>query len=115
MLIGIDPNSSVDNNPANEIKSIYGVDKFESWIKSRAEDSRIYAGDKTKAAALLRDVGLQLPEPVAYAADLTPLIKSHQFADVKRSARKDGTKSSLRDSGEELTAEEAGEHSSPLR
>ena len=42
--------------------------------------------EENKATALLRDVGKQYPEPVAYAADLTDVILSQSKGDVKYSA-----------------------------
>lgn len=78
LLIGINTNGTVDGKPAYEIKSIYGVDNFANWLSQRARDSKILAGkNKSKVDALLRDVGLHLSEPVAYADDLTPVILSH--------------------------------------
>ncbi len=82
LLIGIDPNSSVDGQPANEIKSAYGRDDFANWLVLRASDSKIYAGNERKAAALLRDAGLKMAGPVAYAADLTDRILSMSAENV---------------------------------
>lgn len=82
LLIGINPNGIVDGKNANQIKSIYGVDDFRSWLSLRAKDSQILAGNTKKTAALLRDVGLQLPEPVAYATNLTDSIVSQLKTDV---------------------------------
>lgn len=82
LLIGIDPNSSVDGESAYEVKSVYGVDGFYRWLQERSKDSKIYAGDANKAAALLRDVRIQSSEPVAYATDLTPEIVAHFESDV---------------------------------
>lgn len=45
LMIGIDPNSSVDGKPANEIKSIYGR---EGVVKLRAKDSSIIIGDEKR-------------------------------------------------------------------
>lgn len=86
LLIGINPNGTVDGMEANEIKSIYGLDNFRSWLENRAKDSRIFIGDTKKAVALLRDVGLQLPEPVAYATDFTGNILSQLIDDVKEAS-----------------------------
>ena len=83
LLIAINPNSSVDGTDAYEIKSIYGRENFANWLDLRARDSKIIVGDEKKAAALLRDVGKQYPEPVAYAADLTAAILSQSEGDVK--------------------------------
>ena len=83
LLIAVNPNSSVDGIDAYEIKSIYGRENFANWLDLRAKDSKIIAGDEKKAAALLRDVGKQYPEPVAYAADLTDAILSQGKSDVK--------------------------------
>lgn len=83
LLIAVNPNSSVDGTDAYEIKSIYGRENFANWLDLRARDSKIIAGDEKKAAALLRDVGKQYPEPVAYAADLTDAILSQSKGDVK--------------------------------
>lgn len=83
LLIAVNPNSSVDGMDAYEIKSIYGRENFANWLDLRARDSKIIAGDEKKAAALLRDVGKQYPEPVAYAADLTDAILSQSKGDVK--------------------------------
>lgn len=82
LLIGIDPNSSVDGRSAYEVKSVYGKDDFANWLKLRAGDSTILAGNENKAKALLRDVGIQITEPVAYADDLTNEILSHDAKDV---------------------------------
>jgi hypothetical protein len=86
LLIAVNPNGSVDGIDAYEIKSIYGRENFANWLDLRARDSKIIAGDEKKAAALLRDVGKQYPEPVAYAADLTDAILSQSKGDVKYSA-----------------------------
>lgn len=83
LLIAVNPNGSVDGIDAYEIKSIYGRENFANWLDLRARDSKIIAGDEKKAAALLRDVGKQYPEPVAYAADLTNAILSQSEGDVK--------------------------------
>lgn len=83
LLIAVNPNSSVDGTDAYEIKSIYGRENFANWLDLRARDSKIIAGDEKKAAALLRDVGKQYPEPVAYAADLTDGILSQSENNVK--------------------------------
>lgn len=83
LLIAVNPNSSVDGTDAYEIKSIYGRENFANWLELRARDSKIIAGDEKKAAALLRDVGKQYPEPVAYAADLTTAILSQNEGGVK--------------------------------
>lgn len=83
LLIAVNPNSSVDGIDAYEIKSIYGRENFANWLDLRARDSKIIAGDEKKAAALLRDVGKQYPEPVAYAADLTATILSQNEGGVK--------------------------------
>ena len=83
LLIAVNPNGSVDGIDAYEIKSIYGRENFANWLDLRARDSKIIAGDGKKAAALLRDVGKQYPEPVAYAADLTDAILSQSKGDVK--------------------------------
>lgn len=83
LLIAVNPNGSVDGIDAYEIKSIYGRENFANWLDLRARDSKIIAGDEKKAAALLRDVGKQYPEPVAYAADLTNAILSQREGDVK--------------------------------
>ena len=82
LLIGIDPNSSVDGRSAYEVKSVYGKDDFANWLKLRAGDSTILAGNENKAKALLRDVGIRITEPVAYADDLTSEILSHDAKDV---------------------------------
>ena len=86
LLIAVNPNGSVDGIDAYEIKSIYGRENFANWLDLRARDSKIIAGDGKKAAALLRDVGKQYPEPVAYAADLTNAILSQSQGGVKYSA-----------------------------
>ena len=74
LLIGIDPNATVDGKGAYEIKSVYGREDFANWLSLRARDSQILAGDTNKAAALFRRAGLQLPGAVTYAADLTQAI-----------------------------------------
>ena len=81
-MIGIKTDSTVDGKPAYEIKSIYGRDNFANWLRLRAADSKIIAGNENKARALLRDVGLQLPEAVAYAGDLTDAILSYSPSSV---------------------------------
>ena len=48
LMIGIDPNSSVDGKPANEIKSIYGREGVVNWLKLRAKDSGIIIGDEKR-------------------------------------------------------------------
>lgn len=83
LLIGINPNGSVDGRSAYEIKTIYGREGFANWIGLRAKDSKIIAGNKNKATALLRNVGIKITEPVAYAADLTNAILSQSQGDVK--------------------------------
>ena len=83
LLIGINPNGSVDGRSAYEIKTIYGREGFANWIGLRAKDSKIIAGNKNKATALLRNVGIKITEPVAYAADLTSAILSQSQGDVK--------------------------------
>ena len=83
LLIGIDPQSSVDGQGAYEIKSIYGRERFSDWLELRAKDSKILAGNANKAAALLRNVGKSYPEPVAYATDLTSWILSQSETPVK--------------------------------
>ena len=50
------------------------------------EIRRQIMSEENKATALLRDVGKQYPEPVAYAADLTDAILSQSKGDVKYSA-----------------------------
>lgn len=42
--------------------------------------------EENKATALLRNVGIKITEPVAYAADLTDAILSQSKGDVKYSA-----------------------------
>lgn len=84
LLIGIDPNSRVDGKDAYEIKTAYGRDNFASWLRLRAGDSVILAGDKNKATALLRNVGIQTAEPVAYADDLTGEILPQLQGNVKQ-------------------------------
>ena len=57
-------------------------------IKSPTLDDEIrrqIMSEENKATALLRDVGKQYPEPVAYAADLTDAILSQSKGDVKYS------------------------------
>ena len=83
LLIGINPNGSVDGRSAYEIKTMYGRESFADWIGLRAKDSKIIAGNKNKATALLRNVGIKITEPVAYAADLTSAILSQSQGDVK--------------------------------
>lgn len=83
LLIGINPNGSVDGRSAYEIKTMYGREGFANWIGLRAKDSKIIAGNKNKATALLRNVGIKIIEPVAYAADLTSAILSQSQGDVK--------------------------------
>lgn len=83
LLIGINPNGSVDGRSAYEIKTMYGREGFANWIGLRAKDSKIIAGNKNKATALLRNVGIKITEPVAYAADLTDAILSQSKGDVK--------------------------------
>lgn len=83
LLIGINPNGSVDGRSAYEIKTMYGREGFANWIGLRAKDSKIIAGNKNKATALLRNVGIKITEPVAYAADLTSAILSQSQGDVK--------------------------------
>lgn len=83
LLIGINPNGSVDDRSAYEIKTMYGREGFANWIGMRAKDSKIIAGNKNKATALLRNVGIKITEPVAYAADLTSAILSQSQGDVK--------------------------------
>lgn len=99
LLIGIDPQSSVDGQDAYEIKSIYGRERFSDWLELRAKDSKILAGNANKAAALLRNVGKSYPEPVAYATDLTSWILSQSETPVKRgesfSARESAQESSI--------------------
>ena len=58
-------------------------------VKSPTLDDEIrrqIMSEENKATALLRDVGKQYPEPVAYAADLTDVILSQSKGDVKYSA-----------------------------
>ena len=86
LLIGVNPNGSVDGRSAYEIKTMYGREGFADWLGLRATDSRIIAGNKNKATALLRNVGIKITEPVAYAADLTNAILSQSQGDVKYSA-----------------------------
>lgn len=83
LLIGINPNGSVDGASAYEIKTMYGREDFADWLGLRAGDSKIIAGNENKAAALLRNVGIKITEPVAYAADLTNVILSQGKSDVK--------------------------------
>ncbi len=83
LLIGVNPNGSVDGRSAYEIKTMYGRESFADWIGLRAKDSKIIAGNKNKATALLRNVGIKITEPVAYAADLTSAILSQSQGDVK--------------------------------
>lgn len=83
LLIGVNPNGSVDGRSAYEIKTMYGREGFANWIGLRAKDSKIIAGNKNKATALLRNVGIKITEPVAYAADLTDAILSQSKGDVK--------------------------------
>lgn len=83
LLIGVNPNGSVDGRSAYEIKTMYGREGFADWIGLRAKDSKIIAGNKNKATALLRNVGIKITEPVAYAADLTSAILSQSQGDVK--------------------------------
>ena len=45
----------------------------------RSEDSKILAGNKNKAVALLRNAGFNIPGPVAYATDLTKMILSQSY------------------------------------
>ena len=57
-------------------------------VKSPTLDDEIrrqIMSEENKATALLRDVGKQYPEPVAYAADLTDAILSQSQGDVKYS------------------------------
>lgn len=82
LLIGIDPNSRADGKNAYEIKSMYGRENFRDWLLLRAKDSRILGGDTNKAAALLRDVGIKIAEPVAYATDLTQDILTNDAEKV---------------------------------
>ncbi len=82
LLIGIDPNSRADGKNAYEIKSMYGRENFRDWLLLRAKDSRILGGDTNKAAALLRDVGINIAEPVAYATDLTQDILTNDAEKV---------------------------------
>ena len=82
LLIGIDPNSRADGKNAYEIKSMYGRENFRDWLLLRAKDSRIIGGDTNKAAALLRDVGINIAEPVAYATDLTQDILTNDAEKV---------------------------------
>lgn len=82
LLIGINPNAVVDGQAANEIRSIYGIDDIKQWIRTRASDSQFYAENEKKAAALLRDAGLNMAGPVAYAANLTDRILSAQIENV---------------------------------
>lgn len=86
LLIGVNPNGSVDGRSAYEIKTMYGREGFADWIGLRAKDSKIIAGNKNKATALLRNVGIKITEPVAYAADLTSAILSQSQGGVKYSA-----------------------------
>lgn len=83
LLIGVNPNGSVDGRSAYEIKTMYGREGFADWIGLRAKDSKNIAGNKNKATALLRNVGIKITEPVAYAADLTSAILSQSQGDVK--------------------------------
>lgn len=83
LLIGINPNGSVDGRSAYEIKTMYGREGFADWLVLRAKDSKIIAGNENKATALLRNVGIKITEPVAYAADLTDAILSRSEGDVK--------------------------------
>ena len=83
LLIGVNPNGSVDGRSAYEIKTMYGREGFADWLGLRAKDSKIIAGNKNKATALLRNVGIKITEPVAYAADLTSAILSQSQGDVK--------------------------------
>lgn len=83
LLIGIDPDSSVDGKSAYEIMSIYGRENFANYLDLRAEDSKILVGNQEKAEALLRDVGKLYSQPVAYAADLSPEILSQRENIVK--------------------------------
>ena len=82
LLIGINPNSRADGKNAYEIKSMYGRENFRDWLLLRAKDSRILGGDTNKAAALLRDVGINIAEPVAYATDLTQDILTNDAEKV---------------------------------
>lgn len=83
LLIGINPNGSVDGKSAYEIKTMYGREGFSDWLGLRAKDSKIIAGNENKATALLRNVGIKITEPVAYAADLTNAILSQSEGNVK--------------------------------
>ena len=90
LLIGIDPNSRADGKNAYEIKSMYGRENFRDWLLLRAKDSRILGGDTSKAAALLRDVGINIAEPVAYATDLTQDILTNDAEKVNEKFSADG-------------------------
>ena len=91
LLIGIDPNSRADGKNAYEIKSMYGRENFRDWLLLRAKDSRILGGDTNKAAALLRDVGINIAEPVAYATDLTQDILTNDDEKVNEKFSADGS------------------------
>ena len=134
LLIGVNPNGSVDGRSAYEIKTMYGRESFADWIGLRAKDSKIIAGNKNKATALLRNVGIKITEPVAYAADLTSAILSQSQGDVKTptagDARSDakageitggvvpsavtgGARSTSRNFSEKKIADESGNVKSP--
>lgn len=58
-------------------------------VKSLTLDDEIrrqIMSEENKATALLRNVGIKITEPVAYAADLTDAILSQSMGDVKYSA-----------------------------
>ena len=74
LLIGMNPNGKVDGEDAYEIKSLYGVDNFGTWLRLRAKDSRIFAGKSNKAVALLQQAGVQFSRVMQDATDLTDLI-----------------------------------------
>lgn len=104
LLIGIDPNSRADGKNAYEIKSMYGRENFRDWLLLRAKDSRILGGDTNKAAALLRDVGINIAEPVAYATDLTQDILTN---DAEKVNEKFSVAEDTEEEDARLAAEEA--------
>ena len=104
LLIGINPNGSVDGKSAYEIKTMYGREGFSDWLGLRTKDSKIIAGNENKATALLRNVGIKITEPVAYAADLTDVILSQSEGDVKSPTL-----------GDEIRRQIMGEETAPFK
>lgn len=111
LLVGVLKNTELDGESVNRIKSAYGLDDPQAWIKNQiAEGKTLRIYDSKKADSFLGEFGYKAEHPKDYRSgdtisDVRENVKSPTLGDEIRRQMKE--KFSIDDTEEDLLAQQA--------